>query len=55
MWASAKKVLKGQELSGMGCLKIFWVKGKEAERGGGAYSPCILGLIFILSSLGCWK
>ena len=31
--ASATKVLQGQEFSGMGCLKIFRVKGKKQREG----------------------
>ena len=27
-----QKVLRGQEFSGMGCLKVFWVKGKKTAQ-----------------------
>ena len=27
------KVEKSQETSGMGCLKIFWIKGRKPQRG----------------------
>ena len=41
-----KKVLKDQEFSGMGCLKLLWVKGKKPQqRGEGRTAPsCLLGL-----------
>ena len=41
-----QKVLKVQEFSGMGCLKIFWVKGRNPKQGVGVQRPppplCIL-------------
>ena len=33
------KVGKSQEFSSMGCLKIFWVKGKKPQVGGGRPAP----------------
>ena len=29
-----QQVLKGQEYSGTGCLKFFWIKGKNQGIGG---------------------
>ena len=37
--ASATQSLKCQEFSGMGCLKIFWINGKNHSRGGDVQLP----------------